>query len=115
MTSMCNQHSGQLTFNPTLESGLRTNVVGTQNVIAFAKRMKRPALIHVSTCFVAGTVPGQSSKMIRSSVTSPRVELKDFEFSVEQEIADCAKLAERAREKQRRHDGRLLSRPGGKL
>ena len=35
--------AGNVTFNPTLESALRTNVVGTQNVIAFTKRMKRPA------------------------------------------------------------------------
>lgn len=41
--------AGNVTFNPTLESALRTNVVGTQNVIAFAKRMRRPALVHVST------------------------------------------------------------------
>ena len=38
--------AGNVTFNPTLESGLRTNVVGTQNVIAFTRRMKRPALVH---------------------------------------------------------------------
>src|ERR1700693_1063594 len=44
--------AGNVTFNPTLESALRTNVVGTQNVIAFAKRMKRPALILVSTWLV---------------------------------------------------------------
>src|SRR5207247_6592636 len=50
--------AGNVTFNPTLESALRTNVVGTQNVIAFAKRMKRPALIHISTCFVAGNRSG---------------------------------------------------------
>src|SRR6185295_15312715 len=50
--------AGNVTFNPTLESALRTNVVGTQNVIAFAKRMKRPALVHISTCFVAGNRPG---------------------------------------------------------
>src|SRR5258708_27623477 len=42
--------AGNVTFNPTLESALRTNVVGTQNVIAFTKRMKRPCLIHISTC-----------------------------------------------------------------
>src|SRR5580765_4812730 len=50
--------AGNVTFNPTLESALRTNVVGTQNVIAFTKRMKRPALVHVSTCFVAGNRSG---------------------------------------------------------
>src|SRR4029077_12433639 len=51
--------AGNVTFSPPLESALRTNVVGTQNVIAFAKRMKRPALIHISTCFVAGSRSGQ--------------------------------------------------------
>src|SRR5438128_2909110 len=50
--------AGNVTFNPTLESALRTNVVGTQNVVAFARRMKRPALIHISTCFVAGNRAG---------------------------------------------------------
>src|SRR5438105_14059160 len=91
--------AGNVTFNPTLESGLRTNVVGTQNVIAFVKRMKRPALIHVSTCFVAGNRSGavfENDPVI--GYFPRRAELKDFEFSVEQEIADCAKLAERARE-----------------
>src|SRR5437588_7287096 len=50
--------AGNVTFNPTLESALRTNVVGTQNVIAFAQRMKRPCLVHISTCFVAGNRSG---------------------------------------------------------
>jgi Putative dehydrogenase domain of multifunctional non-ribosomal peptide synthetases and related enzymes len=36
--------SGKVTFNPPLESALRTNVQGTKNVIAFVKRMQRPAL-----------------------------------------------------------------------
>src|SRR5688500_5312120 len=94
--------AGNVTFNPTLESGLRTNVVGTQNVIAFAKRMKRPALIHVSTCFVAGNRSGavfEDEPVI--GYFPRRAELRDFEFSVEQEISDCAQLAERAREEAR--------------
>src|ERR1044072_918702 len=45
--------ASNVTFKPTLESVLRSNVVGTQNVIAFARRMKRPALVHVSTRLVA--------------------------------------------------------------
>jgi long-chain acyl-CoA synthetase len=91
--------AGNVTFNPTLESGLRTNVVGTQNVIAFAKRMKRPALIHVSTCFVAGNRSGavfENEPVI--GYFPRRDELKDVDFSVVQEIKDCAKLAERARD-----------------
>src|SRR5256714_9727852 len=94
--------AGNVTFNPTLESALRTNVVGTQNVIAFAKRMKRPALVHVSTCFVAGNRSGpvwESDPVI--GYFPRREELEGVEFDVEQEIRDCAKLAERVREEAR--------------
>ncbi len=94
--------AGNVTFNPTLESALRTNVVGTQNVIAFARRMKRPALVHVSTCFVAGNRSGPVWENDPVPGYFPRKdELPGVEFSVEQEIADCAKLAERAREEAR--------------
>src|SRR6266576_2277084 len=91
--------AGNVTFNPTLESGLRTNVVGTQNVIAFTKRMQRPCLVHISTCFVAGNRSGaiwENDQVI--GYFPRRGELKGVEFSVEQEIKDCAKMSERARE-----------------
>jgi len=94
--------AGNVTFNPTLESGLRTNVVGTQNVIAFAKRMKRPALVHVSTCFVAGNRSGaiwESDDVL--GYFPRRKEMPGVEFSVDQEIADCAKLADRVRDEAR--------------
>src|SRR4026208_271243 len=91
--------AGNVTFNPTLESALRTNVVGTQNVIAFAKRMKRPALVHVSTCFVAGNRQGAIWESDPVLGYFPRKnELSGVEFSVEQEIKDCARLAERVKE-----------------
>lgn len=94
--------AGNVTFNPTLESGLRTNVVGTQNVIAFAKRMKRPALVHVSTCFVAGNRSGPVWESDPVDGYFPRKpELPGVEFSVEQEIKDCAKLADRVRDEAR--------------
>ena len=91
--------AGNVTFNPTLESGLRTNVVGTQNVIAFARRMKRPCLVHISTCFVAGNRSGAIWEDQPVIGYFPRKEeLKGVEFSVDKEIADCAKMSERARE-----------------
>jgi long-chain acyl-CoA synthetase len=94
--------AGNVTFNPTLESALRTNVVGTQNVIAFAKRMKRPALIHVSTCFVAGNRSGPVWEDDPVVGYFPRKhKLPGVEFDAEREIADCAKLAERVREEAR--------------
>ncbi|MCA1594538.1 MAG: AMP-binding protein [Acidobacteria bacterium] len=94
--------AGNVTFNPTLESALRTNVVGTQNVIAFAKRMKRPALVHISTCFVAGNRSGpvwESDPVV--GYFPRREEIPGVEFSAGQEIRDCAKLAERVREEAR--------------
>ena len=96
--------AGNVTFNPTLESGLRTNVVGTQNVIAFARRMKRPALVHVSTCFVAGNRSGavwESDPVIGYFPRHREPEMQGVQFSVDQEIADCAKLADRVRDEAR--------------
>ncbi|HVS20343.1 MAG TPA: SDR family oxidoreductase, partial [Pyrinomonadaceae bacterium] len=91
--------AGNVTFNPTLESGLRTNVVGIQNVIAFTKRMKRPALIHISTCFVAGNRSGAVWENDDVIGYFPRKnELNGVQFSVDSEIRDCAKMSERARE-----------------
>ena len=101
--------AGNVTFNPTLESALRTNVVGTQNVIAFAKRMRRPALVHVSTCFVAGNRTGavwESDPVV--GYFPRREELEGVEFSPEQEIRDCAKLAERVRDEAR--DAMMVAR-----
>src|SRR5205085_4388278 len=103
--------AGNVTFNPTLESGLRTNVVGTQNVIAFARRMKRPALVHVSTCFVAGNRSGavwESEPVIGYFPRKREAEMRGVQFSVDQEIADCAKLAERVRDEAR--DGMMTAR-----
>jgi long-chain acyl-CoA synthetase len=94
--------AGNVTFNPTLESALRTNVVGTQNVIALARRMKRPALVHISTCFVAGNRSGPVWESDPVIGYFPRhEELEGVVFDVEQEIRDCAKLAERVREEAR--------------
>src|SRR5918998_1805550 len=94
--------AGNVTFNPPLESALRTNVVGTQNVIKFARRMKRPALVHVSTCFVAGNRSGPVWESDPVLGYFPRKEeLPGVEFSVDQEIRDCAELAERVRKESR--------------
>ncbi|HEX8561186.1 MAG TPA: AMP-binding protein [Pyrinomonadaceae bacterium] len=94
--------AGNVTFNPPLESALRTNVVGTQNVIKFVKRMRRPALVHISTCFVAGSRSGPVWESDPVLGYFPRKdELPGVEFSAEQEIRDCARLAERVKEEAR--------------
>src|SRR5438105_12489341 len=76
--------AGNVTCNPTLESALRTNVVGTQNVIAFTKRMKRPCLVHISTCFVGGNRTGPVWESDPVLGYFPRKgELVGVEFNVE--------------------------------
>src|SRR5207302_8641012 len=89
--------AGNVTFNPTMESGQRTNVVGTQNVIAFTKRLKRPSLIHISTCFVAGNRSGAVWENDDVIGYFPRKnKLRGVEFSVDQEIANFATMYELA-------------------
>jgi long-chain acyl-CoA synthetase len=91
--------SGRVTFNPPLESALRTNVEGTKNVIAFVKRMRRPALVHTSTCFVAGNRSGEVWEDEELDGYFPRrKELTGTRFSVEQEVADNALGAARIRQ-----------------
>ncbi len=91
--------AGNVTFNPPLESALRTNVVGTNNVLKLARMMKRPALVHVSTCFVVGKKNGTVWENEPVVGYFPRKdELIGTKFDVNQEIADCARLSEQARE-----------------
>lgn len=91
--------SGKVTFDPPLDQSLRTNVNGTEHVIAFAKRMKRPALVHVSTCFVAGNRSGEIWEDEPLVGFFPRnQEMEGVTFSVEAELDACAKLAARVQE-----------------
>ncbi len=99
--------SGRVTFNPPLEAALSTNVHGTRNVIAFARRMKRPALIHTSTCFVAGNRAGEIREDEPLIGYFPRRDREDQEFRVDLEISDCERLAARVRDEAQdksRHD-----------
>ena len=91
--------AGNVTFNPPLESALRTNVVGTNNVLEMARFMSRPALVHVSTCFVAGKRSGSIWENEPVVGYFPRKnELVGTTFDVEKEIEDCARLSEQARQ-----------------
>ena len=91
--------AGNVTFNPPLESALRTNVVGTNNVLKMARMMPRPCLVHVSTCFVAGKRNGTIWENDPVVGYFPRKnELIGTTFDVEKEIEDCARLSEQARQ-----------------
>jgi long-chain acyl-CoA synthetase len=91
--------AGNVTFNPPLESALRTNVVGSNNILKMARMMKKPRLVHVSTCFVAGNRSGPIWENEPVVGYFPRKdELIGTKFDVNQEIADCARLSEQARQ-----------------
>ena len=89
--------AGNVTFNPPLESALRTNVVGSHNILQMARMMKRPTLVHVSTCFVAGKRAGTIWENEPVVGYFPRKnELVGTTFDVDKEIEDCARLREQA-------------------
>ncbi|HEY2847324.1 MAG TPA: SDR family oxidoreductase, partial [Pyrinomonadaceae bacterium] len=91
--------AGNVTFNPPLESALRTNVVGSNNIIKLARMMKRPRLVHVSTCFVAGKRSGPIWENEPVVGYFPRKdELIGTTFDVKREVEDCARLSEQARQ-----------------
>ncbi|MCD9187732.1 MAG: AMP-binding protein [Pyrinomonadaceae bacterium] len=91
--------AGNVTFNPPLESALRTNVVGSNNIIKLARLMKRPTLVHVSTCFVAGKRSGAVWENEPVVGYFPRKnELVGTKFDVDKEVEDCARLSEQARQ-----------------
>src|SRR5215213_1233934 len=91
--------AGNVTFNPPLESALRTNVVGSNNIIKLARMMKKPRLVHVSTCFVAGKRSGAIWENEPVVGYFPRKnELVGTAFDVNREVEDCARLSEQARQ-----------------
>jgi long-chain acyl-CoA synthetase len=91
--------AGNVTFNPPLESALRTNVVGSNNILKMARMMKKPRLVHVSTCFVAGKRSGPIWENEPVVGYFPRKdELPGTVFDVNREVEDCARLSEQARQ-----------------
>ncbi len=91
--------AGNVTFNPPLESALRTNVVGSNNILKMARMMARPCLVHVSTCFVAGKRSGAVWENEPVVGYFPRKnELVGTIFDVDKEVEDCARLSEQARQ-----------------
>jgi len=91
--------AGNVTFNPPLESALRTNINGSNNIIKLARMMKKPRLVHVSTCFVAGKRSGpiwENEPVV--GYFPRREELVGTVFDVDREVEDCARLSEQARQ-----------------
>jgi long-chain acyl-CoA synthetase len=96
--------AGLVTFNPTLESAIRINVLGPMHALDLARKT-HAHLVHVSTCFVAGNRDGEiwedepvvgyfPRRPQPDGTIPPDGALRDADFSVRAELADCQRVIE---------------------
>jgi long-chain acyl-CoA synthetase len=73
--------SGLTDFNPDLRDALAVNVDSTMHLIEFLRGSDHAALLHLSTCYVAGQRDGRVSERVRPNYTPTH--LKDFDAEKE--------------------------------
>jgi long-chain acyl-CoA synthetase len=61
--------SGLTDFNPDLRDALLTNVDAAVSVVEFVRKSDHAGLLHLSTCYVAGTRDGRVSETLRPNYT----------------------------------------------
>ena len=64
--------SGLTDFNPDLREALATNVDATVRLLEFQRQSKRAALLHLSTCYVAGARDGRVVEELTPNYTPAR-------------------------------------------
>ncbi len=91
--------AGLVSFTPSLESAIRINAEGARNCLEVARKLGA-ALVHVSTCYVAGRRDGEVWEDEEVVGYFPRKdELHDDDFDAEAEIADCRRIIEHVRDR----------------
>ena len=89
--------AGLVSFTPSLESAIRINTQGALNVLELARKTEA-ALLHVSTCYVAGRRDGDVWESEPVVGYFPRnEELADNDFDALAELEDCKRLMEQVR------------------
>jgi thioester reductase-like protein len=73
--------SGLTDFNPDLRDALLTNVDAAVSVVEFVRRSDHAGLLHLSTCYVAGTRDGRVGETLRPNYTPAGV--ANFDADVE--------------------------------
>lgn len=86
--------SGLTDFNPDLRDALSINVDGTANVMEFVRRSAHGALLHLSTCYVAGQRDGRVSEKIKPNYTPAGV----ADYDAEREYASLHETVAAAEE-----------------
>jgi long-chain acyl-CoA synthetase len=85
--------SGLTDFNPDLRDALAVNVDSAYHLIEFARASDHAALLHLSTCYVAGQRDGRVSERVRPNYTPAGV--KDFDAEKEwRQLHDLVESAE---------------------
>jgi fatty acyl-CoA reductase len=84
--------SGLTDFNPDLRDALAVNVDSTYHLIQFIRGSDRAALLHLSTCYVAGRRDGRVGERVRLNYTPAGV----ADFDAEKEWYRLHELVESA-------------------
>ena len=95
--------AGLVTFTPSLESAIRINTLGAMNALEVARKTGA-ALVHISTCYVAGRRDGEVWEdepvvgyFPRKGSPGERGKLRDTDFDAVAELADCQRVIEEVR------------------
>jgi len=87
--------SGLTDFNPDLRDALLTNVDAAVRVVDFVRQSDHAGLLHLSTCYVAGTRDGRVGEALRPNYTPAGV----ANFDADAEWRSLHELVKRAEEK----------------
>jgi thioester reductase-like protein len=87
--------SGLTDFNPDLRDALVTNVDAAINIVNFVRESDHAGLLHLSTCYVAGTSDGRVPEKLRSNYTPVGI----AGFDAEREWQSLRELISNAEEK----------------
>ena len=87
--------SGLTDFNPDLRDALAVNVDSTFQLIEFIRASERAALLHLSTCYVAGQRDGRVSERVRLNYTPAGI----ADFDADQEWRSLHEFVEAAEAK----------------
>jgi long-chain acyl-CoA synthetase len=87
--------SGLTDFNPDLRDALLTNVDAAVRVVEFVRKSDHAGLLHLSTCYVAGTRDGRVSETLRPNYTPAGV----ADFDADNEWRSLHEVVDRATEK----------------
>jgi len=87
--------SGLTDFNPDLRDALASNVAAPMNLLAFLRGCDHAALLHLSTCYVAGRRDGRVREELKPNYTPSGI----HDFSAEREWRSLAETIRHVEER----------------